>query len=265
MFTAMPELSIITINLNNAAGLRKTFDSVFEQTFTDFEYIVIDGASADGSKEIMEAYANKLSYWVSEKDSGIYNAMNKGIAKARGEYILFLNSADCLVHNKALHDVFSEGISADIIYGNLMTDSGMISYPGTLTFAFFFTDSIGHPAAFIKKSLFDRFGNYNEENKLVSDWEFFLKTIIEHKVSYRHINKAITYFDSKGITTKEESISINLQERIWVLEPLFSNYYPELLHEFNELHNELNLYKNSRAMKFIKKIMDSKLYRIFPK
>ncbi len=88
----MLKLSIITINLNNLAGLQKTMQSVFEQTFTDYEYIVIDGGSTDGSKEYIEQHSDKLAYWVSEKDKGIYNAMNKGIIKAGGDYLLFLNS-----------------------------------------------------------------------------------------------------------------------------------------------------------------------------
>ena len=90
-------LSIITINYNDKEGLARTMNSVLSQTYTDFEYIVIDGGSNDGSKTIIEQHQDQLGYWVSEPDSGIYNAMNKGIAKANGEYILFLNSGDVLI------------------------------------------------------------------------------------------------------------------------------------------------------------------------
>ena len=100
--TAMPKLSIITVNLNNCIGLQKTFDSLFEQIFKDFEQIVIDGGSTDGSRELIETNVDKISYWVSEKDSGIYNAMNKGIIKATGDYLLFLNSGDHLLHKNIL-------------------------------------------------------------------------------------------------------------------------------------------------------------------
>jgi glycosyltransferase involved in cell wall biosynthesis len=89
-------LSIITINLNNASGLQKTFDSIFSQDFTAIEYIVIDGQSEDGSQELIKQYAGKINYCISEKDTGIYNAMNKGISKATGDYLLFLNSGDYL-------------------------------------------------------------------------------------------------------------------------------------------------------------------------
>ena len=91
------KLSVITINLNDAEGLQKTLRSVWErQSFTDFEHIVIDGASTDGSVEVIKKYADKLAYWVSEPDKGIYSAMNKGIVRARGEYLLFINSGDWL-------------------------------------------------------------------------------------------------------------------------------------------------------------------------
>src|SRR5688500_2837476 len=116
----MPKLSIITINLNNISGLIKNFDSVFEQTFKDLEYIIIDGGSTDGSKEIIEKNAAKFSYSVSEKDKGIYNAMNKGIVKEKGEYIYFLNSGDYLVNNEVIDKVFHETEDKDIIYGDVI-------------------------------------------------------------------------------------------------------------------------------------------------
>ena len=112
-----PKLSIITINLNNAAGLRKTIESVVNQTFTDYEYLIIDGGSTDGSVEVIKEFADKITYWVSEPDKGIYNAMNKGILKARGEYLQFLNSGDWLVDNEVLFRVFSLNHFEDILYG----------------------------------------------------------------------------------------------------------------------------------------------------
>jgi glycosyltransferase involved in cell wall biosynthesis len=91
------KLSIITVNLNNIGGLQKTFESVFNQLFSDYEYIVIDGGSTDGSVDIIAQNAIKISYWISERDNGIYHAMNKGIQVSKGEYILFLNSGDSLL------------------------------------------------------------------------------------------------------------------------------------------------------------------------
>ena len=96
---------IITINYNDAAGLKKTIDSVINQTYTEFEYIIIDGGSSDSSLQIIKENANQINYWVSETDKGIYNAMNKGIEAAKGEYLLFLNSGDYLLDSLVLKKV----------------------------------------------------------------------------------------------------------------------------------------------------------------
>ena len=102
----MSKISIITINYNDLKGLQKTFNSVVNQSNKDFEYIVIDGGSSDGGKEFLEQNSDKLAYWISEKDSGVYNAMNKGIKAAKGEYLLFLNSGDFLVDDNVIEKVF---------------------------------------------------------------------------------------------------------------------------------------------------------------
>ena len=101
----MPLLTIITVNLNNYIGLSKTVESVIGQTFKDFEFIVIDGGSNDGSIEVIKKFARNINYWISESDKGIYNAMNKGIQKAQGQYSLFLNSGDSLYNSGVLQAV----------------------------------------------------------------------------------------------------------------------------------------------------------------
>lgn len=103
----MKQISIITINYNNASGLEKTIRSVVEQTYNEYEYIIIDGASSDKSKEVVQGYQQYIDFWCSEKDSGIYNAMNKGIQRASGEYLLFLNSGDILSDSAVLSDIHS--------------------------------------------------------------------------------------------------------------------------------------------------------------
>ena len=114
-------LSIITVNYNNKDGLQKTIDSVISQTFKDFEWIVIDGGSTDGSRELIEKNKNYFSFWCSEHDKGVYNAMNKGIVHAKGEYLNFMNSGDCFVSNKVLEKIFSNDYTNDILYGNVVT------------------------------------------------------------------------------------------------------------------------------------------------
>ena len=111
------KLSIITVNLNNKDGLQKTIDSVISQTYKDFEWIIIDGGSTDGSKELIENYSDYVSYWVSEPDKGIYNAMNKGIKQSHGEYLQFLNSGDIFIEDNTLKQVVSQLVNEDIVFG----------------------------------------------------------------------------------------------------------------------------------------------------
>ena len=115
----MPLISIITVNLNNLEGLKRTMTSVFEQTWQEYEYIIIDGGSTDGSKEYIESFSDKISVWVSEPDAGIYNGMNKGIKVANGEYLLFLNSGDHLFDNRVLDTNRKFLTLYDLVYFNL--------------------------------------------------------------------------------------------------------------------------------------------------
>ena len=116
------KLSIITVNLNNLEGLKRTYESVVCQTFTDYEWIVIDGGSTDGSREFIEQHQDKFAYWCSEPDKGIYNAMNKGIVRAKGEYLNFMNSGDCFACEETLAGVFGRERTADILYGYVAVD-----------------------------------------------------------------------------------------------------------------------------------------------
>jgi glycosyltransferase involved in cell wall biosynthesis len=186
-----PLISVITINFNDRVGLERTFESVFNQTFQDFEYIVIDGGSNDGSKELIEENTGKISYWISEPDKGIYNAMNKGISAAKGDYLLFLNSGDILYKNDVLKSCETYLCNEDIISGNLSFVENERNWlgktPETLSFYRFFTDTLYHPCSFIKKTAFDTFGWYDEEYKICSDWKWFLLAICKKKATYNHI------------------------------------------------------------------------------
>ena len=115
-----PLLTIITVNLNNREGLQRTIDSVVEQTFTDYEWIVIDGGSTDGSRELIEQYADHFTYLVSEPDKGIYNAMNKGIAHAKSDWLQFLNSGDWLTEKDVLNNVFSQRLKVILFMATII-------------------------------------------------------------------------------------------------------------------------------------------------
>ncbi len=222
----MLKLSIITINYNNAKGLLRTLTSVLDQTYTDFEYIVIDGGSNDGSKELLEKHSGKISYWVSEPDAGIYNAMNKGILKASGEYILFLNSGDKLVNSTVIKKAINYLGKEDIIYGNgLVNDNNTLvemHIPKILSIGYFMKSSLCHPSTFIRKKLFSTYGLYNEELKIVADWEFFIKAIILNKVPVKKLNLFLSEIEEGGISRDEK-------------------YRQLLLDEIDLIHNKFNM------------------------
>jgi glycosyltransferase involved in cell wall biosynthesis len=222
-------LSIITVNLNNELGLRKTIDSVIKQFFTDYEYIIIDGGSTDGSVAVVKEYADKLTYWVSEPDKGIYNAMNKGIIHANGEYLMFLNSGDFLCDNSVLYNVFNEKLTGDIISGNTILQDRNLKFtyrsaPDRYGLVEALNNSLAHSCSFHKRTLFINFGLYNENRKIASDWEFSLKAIIKYGASYQKIQHYITVFNKEGISRTQ--ISLNESERIDILNEI---YPPEIV------------------------------------
>ncbi|PBQ33853.1 glycosyl transferase [Sphingobacteriaceae bacterium] len=249
----MKKISVITINYNNAAGLEKTIKSVIGQTFKDrLEYIVIDGGSSDGSKDILAKYANELDYSVSERDSGIYNAMNKGIAKANGEYCLFLNSGDYLSEKEVLSQVAVHLDGTDIVYGDIYTEeaSNKRSYirsQDNLDFRHFVVSTLWHPASFIKRELFAKYGCYDEGYKIAADYGFFVKTVVKYKVSAKHIPLAIAVFNLDGVSNNSASFQLMVDERKKIQALFFS---PEQLKDA-ELLEIRNLGRNSVFYKFI--------------
>ena len=225
------KLSIITINRNNAAGLEKTMRSVSTQTFKEFEYIVVDGASTDGSVEVIEKLEAEFVHlkWVSEPDSGIYNAMNKGVRMATGEYIQILNSADCLafddVTERMLAELERQG-RPSILYGNMvkcfpdghkMVDKCFAGQE--ITMLGMFTGTLNHDPAYIRRDLFEKYGYYDETLKIVSDWKWYLQAIIMGGEKPQYVNMDVTLFDMTGIS--ETNKELDKSERKQVLEQLF--------------------------------------------
>ena len=164
------ELSVITINYNNCEGLRKTIESVVNQTCCDFEYIIIDGGSTDGSVDVIKQYADRIDYWVSEPDKGIYNAMNKGIDVAKGEYCIFMNSGDCFHDYQSLTLSIPHLDGTDVVAGYAKLDSGeRVNRPVEITLQSLYNHQQPcHQSSFIKTELLKKY-HYDEKYKLVSD------------------------------------------------------------------------------------------------
>ena len=231
METATMFLTIITINRNNADGLEKAMQSVLSQTCTDYEYVVVDGASTDGSVAVIErlapTFGDRLK-WVSEPDKGIYNAMNKGIGMATGEYIQILNSGDSLVSPEVVDKMYvalEKSGHPSILYGNMLKDfpDGHVhrdkGFEGEdITLLGLYIGTLNHSPAYIKRSLFDKYGPYDESLKIDSDWKWYLQAIVfgEEKPVYADID--VTLFDMTGIS--ETNTALTKAERAQVLKEL---------------------------------------------
>lgn len=250
------KLSVITVNLNNGKGLLSTVQSISTQTFTDIEYIVIDGGSTDNSLEIIEK-ESCINHWVSEKDEGIYDAMNKGIRFASGEYILFLNSGDRLHENTTIEKVFPFLNDSEIIYGDLFfadkVKPYVYNYPDVLSFSFLFNASLAHPATFIKKDLFERFGLYDTTFRIVADWAFFTKVIAKENVATKHIEQIISDFDTEGISSKNENMSQIMEERERFLTKEFALFYQDYVNHVDVL-NILQRIRSSKGYRLLRKL-----------
>lgn len=240
------KLSIVTINYNNAQGLRKTLASVASQTYRNIEHIIIDAASTDGSVDIIREYesANSLNSnslnikWISEKDKGIYDGMNKGIRKATGEYIQILNSGDILASDNVTERMFAALVSANslnshslndkigipILYGNMIKlwpDGRRINdkcEAGHLSMLSFYHGTLNHDSAYIRRDLFDRFGLYDENLKIVSDWKWYLQAIPLGGITPVYVDIDVTIFDMTGVS--ESNTAFWKVERRPVLEEL---------------------------------------------
>ena len=249
----MIKTSIITINYNNVKGLSETLASVFSQSFGDFEYIIIDGGSTDGSFEIIQQNAGKITYWVSERDNGIYNAMNKGIAKATGDYLLFLNSGDCLCAGDILEKcmvLMQKNAGADIYYGDIFVVNNK-DYPGTIHWThpakidlqFLKVETLGHQASFIKTSLFKEFGFYPETYRIASDYWLWLKSLLNNK-TFKYLDMPVAEYDFSGVSSQNRQLYKGEKEQIW--KDLVPPCIQELISE-NVLYKKLTEYKLVKA------------------
>lgn len=220
------QLTIVTINRNNAAGLEKTMQSVALQIFKEFEYIVIDGASTDGSVEVIKKLEHEFVHlkWVSEPDSGIYNAMNKGIRMATGDYIQILNSGDSLTAadvTERMLKVLEEKGNPSILYGNMVkcfpdgrryVDN---AYAGQeVTFLLFYLGTLNHDPTYIRRDLFEKYGYYDESLKIVSDWKWFMEAIIFGGEKPKYVDINVTLFDMSGVSESNDDLVKAERERV---------------------------------------------------
>ncbi len=206
-----PKLTIITVCRNIAGEIAETCESVASQTFRDFEWIVVDGASDDGTLDALERYRPRIGTLISEPDRGPYHAMNKGVALARGEYLLFLNGGDYLVENTVLERVFASGKDADILYGDvavLHADGFLEKYRSpsseAITKEYFAYCGINHQAMLIKRDLFGRFGLYDEQYRIAADWERWV-VFSKNGCSFDKFDFPLSVFRLNGMSSDKKN------------------------------------------------------------
>lgn len=216
-----PLFSIVTINYNDSIGLEKTMQSVLNQSFLDFEYLVIDGGSTDGSKTVIEKFVNnhpnasKITYWCSEKDGGIYPAMNKGINLAKGQFICMLNSGDCFCDN-VLSSVGKQAVNYpdSILYGAVsVIENGKYKYVSCLNADMLPTNTLPHQGIFISKSVHEKHGNYDESFKVCADYNFLL-TVYQAGVPFHFLDLIVSDYDGTGLSSTNRKLLIEENIRI---------------------------------------------------
>lgn len=263
----MIKLTIITINYNNASGLYKTIQSVFNQIYSDFEYVIIDGASTDGSQEVITQYfnfQNNISLaFISEQDNGIYHAMNKGIRLAKGEYIHFLNSGDWLVDDMVVENMIEQidvlkanNTIPDIYVGNKITirADGKIRKSRNdkmpITALTFYRGTIEHTSTYIRRDLFDKYGLYDESLRIVSDWKWYLQAVILHNAKVCFSNTFVSYFDNTGISST--NLDLDKYERRKVLEELLPQ---AVLADYDRYHFHIDQIERLKRYPIIYKVV----------
>lgn len=242
------KLSIVTINYNNAEGLRKTLASVASQTYSNIEHVIIDAASTDGSVDVIKEYteaSNHAVIWSSERDKGIYNGMNRGIKKATGDYIQILNSGDVLaapdvtermINALSTLNILHSTENAGILYGNMIRDfgNGKLSKDICLgdraksnelraqevewTMDDFIKGTVNHDPTYIHRSLYEKYGLYDENLRICSDWKWFVNAVIFGGEKLYYVPIDVTIFDTTGIS--ETNLEFREKERHAELEKM---------------------------------------------
>ena len=265
------KLSIITINRNNAAGLRKTMESVFAQTCKEIEYIIVDGASTDNSVEIIREMSASLNdgmshdeslndgiafKWVTEPDTGIYNAMNKGIRMSQGEYSLMLNSGDCLADTDVVERILPELQGADLIQGSMYLqtkDAKHLDYGFGGTKMSFFDVCDGdflHQATFVHRNVYEQYGYYDESYRIAGDTAFFIKVVGMCNVSFRVVDIPISIFEGGGLASSADTKLIEARHKE------FARIKQEILGErltqlYKEDYKKVKLYDRLHAYRWM--------------
>lgn len=206
------KVSIITVCYNSKEFIKDAIDSVISQTYSDIEYIIIDGGSTDGTVDIVNSYGNMITRFISEKDKGIYDAMNKGLSHVTGEIVGILNSDDFYINNLIIEEIVSEfqktntdTLFADLIFVDRINTDKHVRYWKSKPYkegSFFTGWHPSHPTFFVKNKFYQKFGGFDSSMKFAADFELMLRFIVKHHATTLYFPKPIVKMRMGGASTK---------------------------------------------------------------
>ena len=255
----VPKISVITVCLNAGQVLRRTIESVLEQSYSNLEYIIVDGGSTDNTKEIVESFTSRVNCFISEKDNGIYDAMNKGIKSASGRLVVFLNAGDYYISSNVLSYAVSKMRlnEADIffarfIWENISTQNIVLSDHSSTQFDWDLKHSnFPHPATFYNRSLFSKIGLFDESYKILADYEWNARALVKHRIAFQYIDIIITFFSTDGVSNDARN-NLQLEEERNKIAAKYFN--PSWLFVFMLQYAHSNFSKKVIAKVFSKKL-----------
>lgn len=222
----MKRFSIITVCLNEANSIRATCDSICRQSFRDFEWIVIDGASTDGTLEILKEYSSSIDLLVTGSDTGIYNAMNNGASKATGDYLIFMNGGDCFASSEALQLV-SQVKEAQMLYGDVYlgdTSCGVETYPDVVESGYMLRKMIPHQATFYQRTTFKAAGGFDESFEIAADYDLYVRLFELVGITHQRVPHPVAIFDLEGISNNKHFRQLRKRENHRIRKKYFKNY-----------------------------------------
>ena len=239
----MKKFSIITVCLNEREAIRDTCESIVTQTNRDFEWIVTDGGSSDGTLEILRQYEDSMDCLISEPDTGIYNAMNKGAVKASGQYLIFMNGGDRFACADALL-MASKAPKAQMLYGDVYlsnTSGDVKTYPDVVESGYMLRKMIPHQTTFYERTTFEAVGGYDESYKIAADYDLYVRLFELERISHQHIPHPIAIFDLEGISNSKEFRQLRKQENHLIRKKYFKSYRYSLKSCRQEIRNFLSV------------------------
>ena len=218
------KVSIITVSFNSVATIPDTINSVVNQSYPNIEYIIIDGASSDGTRDVINSYGQKITKFTSESDNGIYDALNKGIKLASGDIVGILNSDDFFYNSmviekivKAFIDNRIDAVIGDVQFVDPVQTSKVVRYYSSKKFnlsKFRFGFMPPHPSFYVKRELFEKLGYYKTDYKIAADYELLLRFLSIHGIKCKYLGIPFVSMRTGGVSNKSISSNITLNKEI---------------------------------------------------